>query len=111
MPPVALQQVEEDVLVATTAQPTIFSHFEDLTDPRMEHTKRHVRTGLVAFALCLAIYGVEGRADGERFEKMKHAWLSTFIRLPNGIASNDTRHLLVLCCPGPRPALPPDSPF
>jgi len=86
----ALQHVKEDVLVATTAQPSIVSHFEELTDPRMERTKLHVLTDMVAIALCAAICGAEGWADVERFGKMKHAWFSTFLELPNGIPSHDT---------------------
>ena len=90
MSAVALQHVKEDVLVATTAQPSIVSPFEDLTDPRMERTKLHVLTDMVAIALCAAICGAEGWADVERFGKMKQAWFSTFLELPNGIPSHDT---------------------
>ena len=89
MSAVALQHVKEDVLVATTAQTSIISHFEDLTDPRMERTKLHVLTDMVAIALCAAICGAEGWADVERFGKMKQAWFSTFLELLNGIPSHD----------------------
>jgi len=90
MPAVAMQHVKEDVPVAITAQPSILSHFEDLSDPRMERTKLHLLTDMIAIALCAAICGAEGWADVERFGKMKEAWFRKFLELPNGIPSHDT---------------------
>ncbi|MBM4011493.1 MAG: transposase family protein, partial [Planctomycetes bacterium] len=46
------------MIVSTT--PVILSHFEDLTDPRMTRTKRHLLIDMVAIALCAAICGAEG---------------------------------------------------
>ena len=60
MAAVAWHRVKEDVLVAMTAQPSILSHFDELTDPRMERTKLHRLTDMVAIALCAAICGLEG---------------------------------------------------
>ena len=87
---VALRHVKEDVLVAGSAQPSILSHFEDLSDPRMERTKLHLLTDMVAISLCAAICGAEGRADVERFGKLKQACFAKFLELPNGIPSHDT---------------------
>ena len=56
---------------AAAARPSILSHFEDLSDPRMDRTKLHRLTDKVAIALCVAICGAEGWADVERFGKMK----------------------------------------
>ncbi|MBM4011641.1 MAG: transposase family protein, partial [Planctomycetes bacterium] len=52
------------MIVSTT--PVILAHFEDLTDPRMTRTKRHLLIDMVAIALCAAICGAEGWADVER---------------------------------------------
>jgi len=76
------------VIVSTT--PVILSHFEALTDPRMERTKRHLLIDMVAIALCAAICGAEGWADVERFGKKKREWFARFLELPNGIPSHDT---------------------
>jgi hypothetical protein len=65
-------------------------HFEDLTDPRMERTKRHLLIDMVAIALCAAICGAEGWADVDRFGKKKREWFARFSDLPNGIPSHDT---------------------
>jgi hypothetical protein len=90
MAAVAMPHVKEDVPVASNAQPSILSHFEHLSDPRMERTKLHLLTDMIAIALCAAICDAEGWADVERFGKMKQAWFKKFLELPNGIASHDT---------------------
>jgi hypothetical protein len=36
---------------AAAARPSILSHFEDLSDPRMDRTKLHRLTDMVAIAL------------------------------------------------------------
>ena len=70
--------------------PVILSHFEDLPDPRMDRTKRHLLIDMVAIALCAAICGAEGWADVERFGRKKKEWFAKFLELPNGIPSHDT---------------------
>ena len=75
---------------AAAARPSILSHFEDLSDPRMDRTKLHRLTDMVAIALCAAICGAEGWADVERFGKMKQGWFAKFLELRNGIPSHDT---------------------
>lgn len=76
-------------MISTTA-PAILTHFEDLTDPRIERTKLHSLTDMVAIALCAAICGAEGWADVERFGCMKQDWFARFLELPGGIPSHDT---------------------
>ncbi len=70
--------------------PVILSHFDDLTDPRVNRTKRHLLIDMVAIALCAAICGAEGWADVERFGKQKREWFARFLELPSGIPSHDT---------------------
>jgi predicted transposase YbfD/YdcC len=76
--------------VALTKTPVILTHFEDLRDPRVERTKRHHLSDLVAIALCGAICGADTWADVERFGNEKIAWFRTFLRLENGVPSHDT---------------------
>jgi predicted transposase YbfD/YdcC len=66
------------------------SHFENLTDPRMERTRRHVLQDLLVIALCAMIANANTWVDIERFGKSKHAFLRRFLELPNGIPSHDT---------------------
>jgi predicted transposase YbfD/YdcC len=70
--------------------PVILTHFEDLTDPRIERTRLHRLSDLVAIALCGAICGADSWADVERFGNEKIDWFRTFLRLENGVPSHDT---------------------
>lgn len=73
-----------------TKTPVILTHFEGMTDPRVERTKLHRLSDLVAIALCGAICGADTWADVERFGNEKIEWFRTFLRLENGIPSHDT---------------------
>jgi predicted transposase YbfD/YdcC len=68
----------------------VFSTFEDLTDPRIERTRRHELFELLVIALCGTIAGADSWADVERFGEKRLDWLRTFVRLENGIPSHDT---------------------
>jgi predicted transposase YbfD/YdcC len=76
--------------MALAKTPVILTHFEDLSDPRVERTKLHHPSDLVAIALCGAICGADTWADVERFGREKIEWFRTFLRLKNGIPSHDT---------------------
>ena len=73
-----------------TKKLSIFDHFTELDDPRIERTKRHLLLDIVALSICAVIAGAEGWEDIEEFGKQKEDWLKTFLRLPNGIPSHDT---------------------
>jgi predicted transposase YbfD/YdcC len=68
----------------------VFSPFENLTDPRIERTRRHELFDLVVVALCGTIAGADTWTDVERFGRERLDWLRTFLRLENGIPSHDT---------------------
>jgi predicted transposase YbfD/YdcC len=68
----------------------ILTHFENLTDPRIERTQRHNLLDIVFIALCATLCGADGYADIERFGKAKADWFRRFLDLPNGIPSHDT---------------------
>ncbi len=68
----------------------VFSTFENLTDPRIERTRRHELFELLVVALCGTIAGADSWADVERFGEKRLEWLRTFLRLENGIPSHDT---------------------
>jgi len=76
--------------MALTKTPVILTHFEALTDPRVERTKRHRLSDLVAIALCAAICGADSWTDVERFGNEKLDWFRSFLRLEHGIPSHDT---------------------
>jgi predicted transposase YbfD/YdcC len=68
----------------------VFTPFEDLTDPRVERTRRHDLFELVVVALCGTIAGADSWLDIERFGKERLDWLQTFLKLEEGIPSHDT---------------------
>jgi predicted transposase YbfD/YdcC len=68
----------------------VFTTFDNLTDPRVERTRRHELFDLVVVALCATIAGADGWADVERFGNERLCWLRTFLPLVNGIPSHDT---------------------
>ena len=69
---------------------SIFEHFSDLTDPRMERTKQHTLLDIVGLSICGVLCGADGWTEIEEFGQAKQEWLHTFLELPNGIPSHDT---------------------
>ncbi|QDU88854.1 Transposase DDE domain protein [Pirellulimonas nuda] len=76
--------------MASANVPVILTHFEELSDPRMDRTKQHRLGDMVAIAICGAICGADTWADVERFGREKFEWFRTFLRLENGVPSHDT---------------------
>jgi predicted transposase YbfD/YdcC len=64
--------------------------FENLTDPRMERTRRHSLLEIIILAVCGTLGNANGWADIERYGKTKLSFFRTFLDLPNGIPSHDT---------------------
>jgi predicted transposase YbfD/YdcC len=79
----------------------IQTHFADLDDPRIDRTRLHNLMDIVVIALCAVICGSEGWEDIAKYGVAKHAWLKTFLTLPNGIPSHDTFRR-VFCLLDPR---------
>jgi predicted transposase YbfD/YdcC len=68
----------------------VFTTFYNLTDPRLERTRRHELFDLVVVALCASLANADGWTDVEHFGNERLAWLRTFLPLVNGIPSHDT---------------------
>jgi len=66
------------------------THFENLTDPRLERTRRHVLQDILVIALCAMIANANTWVDIEHYGKTKLDFLRRFLALPNGIPSHDT---------------------
>jgi predicted transposase YbfD/YdcC len=69
---------------------TITKHFRKLEDPRVDRTKLHLLMDIVTIAICAVICDADGWVEVESYGLSKHAWLTTFLALPNGIPSHDT---------------------
>jgi predicted transposase YbfD/YdcC len=68
----------------------VFTPFENLTDPRVNRTRRHDLFDIVVVALCASIASGDSWHDAERFGNERLTWLRTFLKLENGIPSHDT---------------------
>ena len=64
--------------------------FSEVTDPRIERSKRHKLLDIILLAICGVICGADSWVDIEMFGRAKKRWLKTFLELPNGIPSHDT---------------------
>lgn len=69
---------------------TIAEHFGELKDPRTGRMVQHYLIDIITIALCAVISGADDWVAVEQFGHEKEAWLSSFLRLPNGIPSHDT---------------------
>jgi predicted transposase YbfD/YdcC len=73
-----------------TQEVALTHYFADLTDPRINRTKKHQLLDILAITLCATLAGADTWEEVERFGKAKHDWLKRFLQLPNGIPSHDT---------------------
>lgn len=71
-------------------QGALFSHFDDVPDPRVNRTKRHLLKDILVIAILSTIAGGDGWEDMENYGISKQQWLQKFLDLPNGIPSDDT---------------------
>ena len=70
---------------------TIFIEcFGNLTDPRVERTKKHLLLDIIALSISGILSGAETWEEVEDFAQEHQAWFSSFLSLPNGIPSHDT---------------------
>ena len=76
--------------MSRTLSSAIFTHFENLTDPRIERTRAHNLLDIMTIALCATICGANSWTDVERFGLAKQHWFAKFLELSGGIPSHDT---------------------
>ena len=71
--------------------------FLPLRDPHRLHRRKHLLIDIVVIALCAVISGANDWQQVVAFGRRRRAWLSTFLRLPNGIPAHDTFERVLLC--------------
>jgi len=74
----------------TSKTASITRHFNQVSDPRVERTRKHLLTDIITIAICATICGADSWTEIEEFGKAKQEWLELFLELPNGIPSHDT---------------------
>lgn len=68
----------------------IVDYFEELEDPRIfTLNKRHQLVDIVTISILAVLCGAEGWADIFTWAQAHEAWLSTFLKLPFGLPSED----------------------
>jgi len=76
------------LLQATALSQRLQTCFATIEDPRVE--RLHLLSDILTIAILSVMAGGEGWEDMELYGVSKHAWLSTFLVLANGIPSEDT---------------------
>lgn len=68
----------------------IADYFAQMSDPRVERSRRHKLIDIITIAICSVICGADTWVDMESYGRAKVKWLKRFLELPNGIPSHDT---------------------
>ncbi len=66
-------------------QANLSSYFNEIKDPRVKRTKKHLLKDILVIAILAIIGGAEGWEDIENYGIAKEEWLSEFLELPYGI--------------------------
>jgi len=69
---------------------SLLEYLGRVPDPRVKRSQRHELMDILVIALCAVIGGADDWVSVVQFGKAKKDWFSTFLKLPNGIASHDT---------------------
>jgi predicted transposase YbfD/YdcC len=90
----------------TAVPASLLAHLATLPDPRIERTKHHRLTDILAIAILAELCGADSFTEIAQFGRAREAWLKSFLALPHGIPSHDTfnrvfarldRHALAAC--------------
>src|SRR3954464_5090761 len=65
-------------------------HFRDLTDPRVERTRKHPLINIAFIAVCGVLSGADSFAAIHEFGCDRRPWFARYLDLANGIPSEDT---------------------
>jgi predicted transposase YbfD/YdcC len=65
-------------------------HFGNLTDPRVERTRKHPLVNILFIAVCGVLSGADSFAGIQEFGIDRKQWFARFLDLSNGIPSDDT---------------------
>lgn len=69
---------------------SLIGHFESVSDPRINRSKRHKLIDIIIIVIVGVICGAESWRAIEMVAEEKQDWLKKFLELPNGIPSHDT---------------------
>ena len=70
--------------------PELLSHFSNIPDPRKPRGIRHELSDIVIISILAVICGANTYSQIHQYALAQEGWLSTFLRLPSKIPSQDT---------------------
>ncbi len=79
-----------DAIMPSDRPITFHDHFQDLTDPRVERTRKHPLINIAFIAVCAVLSGANSFAAIHEFGTDRRTWLTRFLDMTNGIPSEDT---------------------
>ena len=80
----------ENRLMASSGSAAFQVHFQGLTDPRVERTRKHPLINIVFLTVCGVLSGAHSFAAIHEFGLDRRQWFARFLDLTNGIPSDDT---------------------
>src|SRR5664279_1346704 len=82
-----MDNIESEVAITPRS---IIEHFNTITDPRINRTRRHLLIDILIIGLCAILSGADDFVEMEHFGKARLDWFTERLTLPNGIPSHDT---------------------
>jgi predicted transposase YbfD/YdcC len=79
-----------DPLMPGDGPAAFHDHFQDLTDPRVERTRKHPLINIAFIAVCGVLSGANSFAAIQEFGCDRRQWFARYLDLSNGIPSDDT---------------------
>jgi predicted transposase YbfD/YdcC len=76
--------------MASDRTASFHDHFQGLTDPRVERTRKHPLINVVFIAVCGVLSGANSFAGIQEFGYDRRSWFARYLDLANGIPSDDT---------------------
>jgi len=61
--------------------------FNDLTDPRVDRTKRHKLLDFIGLTICAVLCGADNWVEVAEFGEAREEWLKTFLELTHWVGS------------------------
>ena len=76
--------------MSSSTPASLHDHFRDLSDPRVERTRKHPLINIVFIAVCGVLSGANSIAAIQEFALDRRSWFARYLDLTNGIPSEDT---------------------
>jgi predicted transposase YbfD/YdcC len=76
--------------VSSSESTAFHDHFHELSDPRVERTRKHSLINILFITVCGVLSGANSFAAIQEFGRDRRLWFARYLDLTNGIPSDDT---------------------